>query len=444
MIARLRQSLDSWQRRLIFWSGGLAVGIVAAGFALAAEQAQALFHSFLAVSPLLALPISPAGFAASAWLTRRYFPGAQGSGIPQAMAARQVVDPVARRGLLSMRIACGKILLTLLGLASGASIGREGPTVQIGASILHAIGRASPNRLKGLILAGGAAGVAAAFNTPLAGIVFAIEEMDRSFEHETSGVVLVGVVLAGVTSTALLGDYTYFGHMSATLGAATDWLTVAVAGLGGGILGGCFSRVVLRTIIKGWPGRPGLFISTHPIAFAACCGLGLALIGLVTDGATYGTGYDQAKSLVEGSGQASLVFAPLKMLASLLSTLSGIPGGLFAPSLAIGAGFGADLARLLPLTSLADVIPATAMAPVILLGMVAYLAGVVQAPITAFVIVMEMTENHHMIIPLMLSAVIASGASRQVCPRPIYQALSEHFVASSTPSHTMIEAPSQG
>src|SRR5689334_10764598 len=158
-----------WRRRIVFWSGGLVVGGVAVAFAVAADYAQAGFKALLAHSPYLALVVTPAGLALSAALTRRFFPGSQGSGIPQTIAARQFGDAAARSRLLSPRIAVGKIGLTLLGLVTGASVGREGPTVQVGASILHAVGRASGGLYQGLILAGSAAGVAAAFNTPLAG-----------------------------------------------------------------------------------------------------------------------------------------------------------------------------------------------------------------------------------------------------------------------------------
>jgi len=173
-----------WLQRLVFWGGAVAVAATAILFAIGAAYADALFHRVVAWSPLLPLVITPTGMALVVWATR-YVPGARGSGIPQTIAALAVRDIRVRGALLGLRIALAKIGLTLVGLACGASIGREGPTVQIGASIMHAVGglgkfpRADLDR--GLILAGGAAGIAAAFNTPLAGIVFAIEEMSRSF-----------------------------------------------------------------------------------------------------------------------------------------------------------------------------------------------------------------------------------------------------------------------
>ncbi|HZB93497.1 MAG TPA: chloride channel protein [Stellaceae bacterium] len=409
---------EAWRRRIVFWCGGLSVGIAAVVLAIAADYVQAWFRALMGVSPYLALVITPAGIALSVALTRRYFPGSQGSGIPQAIAARRFDDAASRNKLLALRLAGGKIVLTLLGLLAGASTGREGPTVQVGASVMHAVGRVWVGKHQGLILAGSAAGVAAAFNTPLAGIVFAIEEMSRSFEQRTSGLVLSAVIIAGIASLSLLGNYTYFGHTGAMLAQPEDWVAVPLAGVCGGLLGGLFSKIVVMTA-KGLPGRAGALAQRYPVGFAALCGLAVAVIGILAGGTTYGTGYDQAKALVEGAGHVPQSFGILKFLATTLSTVSGIPGGIFSPSLAVGAGLGANIAALLP---------GTAVGAVILLGMVGYFAGVVQAPITAFVIVLEMTESHAMTVPLMLTALIAYGTARFIGAPPIYHALAESFL----------------
>ena len=203
--------------RLVFWGGAVAVGAVSVAFAAAATLMAALFRTML-FNPWIALVLTPAGFTLSAWIAARYFPGSQGSGIPQAIAARHIRDTGLRSRILSLRLTFGKIVLTLFGLACGASIGREGPTVQVGAAIMlqsARIGRMISQR--GVILAGSAAGVAAAFNTPLAGIVFAIEEMGRAFEQRTSGLVLIAVILAGMASLGLVGNYSYFGSNASML-----------------------------------------------------------------------------------------------------------------------------------------------------------------------------------------------------------------------------------
>jgi len=402
--------------RLVFWGGAIAVGVVSIGFAWASNRAKALFDLAL-VHPWLPLLLTPLGFMLCAWTARALFPGAQGSGIPQAIAARRAHH--RRDGLLSLRLAFGKILLTVAGLACGASIGREGPTVQVGAAIMLAAGKwGGMSQARGLILAGSAAGVAAAFNTPLAGIVFAIEEMGRAFEQKSSGLILIAVILAGLVSLGLVGNYNYFGSTASMLKVTIDWIAVIVCGVAGGALGGMFAKLVIRgnaTI--------GAFLKPAPmrraVLLAAGCGLVVALCGFASHGATYGTGYEAARGAVEGHG-LGWRFAPLKLVATLASSLSGIPGGLFAPSLSVGAGLGSVIAQMLGVH---------AIGAIVLLGMCAYFTGVVQAPITSFVIIGEMSGANGMVTPLMTAAVIAYGVSRAIQPESLYHALARDFLA---------------
>jgi H+/Cl- antiporter ClcA len=412
-----------WLRRLVFWVGAVLVAVVAIVFAAAANEAVALFLTVSRPHRWLPYVLSPVGLVASLMLTRKVFPGAQGSGIPQTIAAIHMTDQAAIARTLSLKIAVGKIGLTLLGLACGASIGREGPTVQIGAAIMHACGHLLRlprlELTRALVLAGGAAGIAAAFNTPLAGIVFAIEELSHSFEARTSGTVLTAVIVAGATTLALVGNYTYFGSTSAELTVSTGWVAVLMCSAAGGLLGRLFSSALV-VASRGLPGAIGTFVVRYPVLFAALCGLALAVLGSLSGGETFGTGYAQAKELVEGRVHLPAAFAVLKWLATVVSYISGIPGGIFAPSLAVGAGIGATLAQF---------VPAAPAGAVVLLGMAAYFSGVVQAPITATVIVMEMTDNQHIIVPLMATAFLSFGVSRLVCRRPLYGALAERFLS---------------
>lgn len=407
-----------WQRRILFLAGGLAIGLSAAALAHLADIAQHASHHFFAMWPYASLLVTPLGFGALTYLTQRYFPNAQGSGIPQAIAARALKDREQRRRLVSLRLAVGKVLLTTLGLLAGASTGREGPTVQVGASIMSAVGRISVRHQPGLILAGAAAGVAAAFNTPLAGIVFGIEEMSRSFEIRASGLVIGAIIAAGLTSTAILGNYTYFGTSNATLPVGLDWISVPLIGVVGGLAGGLFSRVLIL-FGNGLPGKLGMWIKRHPIFFAMACGLAVAVCGLASNGTIYGTGYGEAKAALDGAADLPPGFGILKLIATALSSVSGIPGGIFSPSLAVGAGIGAEIA------SFVTSFPPDTLA---LLGMVSYFTGVVQAPITAFVIVSEMTDNHTMLVPLMMAALIAQFTSRLVCKEGVYHALAKQFL----------------
>ncbi|HHJ18177.1 MAG TPA: chloride channel protein [Gammaproteobacteria bacterium] len=411
-------SRDAWKIRVLLWSGAILVGLVASAFAISSEYADNWFHQLIEISPYAPFIICPLGLVLVSWLTRRFVPGAQGSGIPQSIAALQITEHTSRTALLSFRIAIGKIFLTLLGLLSGASIGREGPTVHIGAAIMFSLGRFArfPHDYmdKGLILAGGAAGIAAAFNTPLAGIIFAVEEMGRSFEERTSGVLLTAVFLAGVTAIAIQGNYTYFGSTSAILETSQFLMPVLVCGVVGGLLGGLFST----TLIQG-SRRIAPLMKRRPVTVAIVCGLGIAGAGFLSGNTAFGTGYQEAEAIITGASTLPESYPLMKMLATLLSYLSGIPGGIFAPSLATGAGVGAEIASWMP------GLPVSA---IVILGMVGYFTGVVQTPITAFVIVMEMTDNHGLLLPLMATAFIAYITSRFVCPEPIYRVLALNFL----------------
>jgi H+/Cl- antiporter ClcA len=411
---RFGASRKQWFERAAFWGGGLTVGLTAVVMALGAEWAQDLFHRIHEHWRWWSLGLTPAGFAVSAWLTRRFFNGAQGSGIPQAIVAQETESASIRDRLLGLHVAAGKIVLTLFGMLAGASIGREGPSVQVGASIMNAVGRFWGRQQQALIVAGAAAGVAAAFNTPLGGIVFAIEEMSRSLHRGVNGLILGAVIISGIAALAITGSYTYFGRVQLTL-ESSQWLAVLLCGVVCGLIGGLFSLLV-SAVSTGRIANISRDIRERPIQFAAACGLLVAVIGLLSGGATFGTGYEPARALLEGHDTVWHGYGILKLLATALSAVSGIPGGMFSPSLSVGAGLGADLHNFMPQ------VPVGTMA---LLAMVAYFSGVVQAPITAFVIVAEMTGSYSLTVPLMSASWIGYASARLIGARPIYHALAE-------------------
>jgi H+/Cl- antiporter ClcA len=418
---RSRLAYRRWRRRLLFLIGGIAVGIAAILMAALADRAQIAFNNVLAFSPMSPLLITPIGFGVAVWLSQNVFPNSQGSGIPQVIAVLKSERGSANGALVSLRAAAGKVIVMTLGLLCGASTGREGPTVQVGGAIMFAIGKWAPFRQPGFLLAGSAAGVAAAFNTPLAGIVFGIEELGRSFEARTSGLIIGAVIAAGLTSLAIVGDYNYFGQVTTVLPLGIAWLVVPVCAIVCGFAGGLFSRIVVA-FAAGLPGRFGRALRAQPVLFAVLCGLGVALCGVASGVHVYGTGYDQARDILHGSGHIDPGFGPLKFVATLLSAISGIPGGIFAPSLAIGAGIAYDLSHLFP---------ASPLSAVVLVGMVSYLTGVVRAPITSFVITSEMTNDHAMVIPLMAAALIANVASSTIMPEGLYHALADALLGKS-------------
>ncbi|MET4017827.1 chloride channel protein, partial [Bradyrhizobium sp. S3.2.12] len=311
-----------WQRRAIFLLGGIGVGAAAVALAQLADLAQHGFTLLLAKSRYAVLAVTPLGFMLSAYLTIRLFPNAQGSGIPQAIAARHLTDQSERERLVSIRIAIGKMVLTLFGLLCGASI-------------MFALGCFSPRRKPGLILAGAAAGVAAAFNTPLAGIVFGIEEMSRAFETRTSSLIIGAVIAAGLTSLALAGNYAYFGSSAAALARGADWLAIPICGVVGGLAGGLFSRIVI-TMARGFRNPLGRAIKANPLWFAFASGFAVAICGLMSGDTIYGTGYSQVKTALDHGSPLPQDFGVFKLLATTFAAISGIPGGIFSPSLAVG------------------------------------------------------------------------------------------------------------
>lgn len=423
---RRRVLSQFWLGRLIIWGGAIGVGLLAVLFAELSEMAVQAFRDISGLAWWWPLLICPAGGALIVWATRRYFPGAEGSGIPQTIAEMRHDAHLAaeRPALLSLKIAFGKITLGAAALFAGFSAGREGPTVQIGAAVMNSLYRYLPRclhiRRHHLITAGGAAGIAAAFNTPLAGIMFAIEELNRGLDQRMSGLLIVAIVLAGIVSQALLGDVTYFGWVSYTgLNNFVQLLWVALIAAICGLAGGVFARLMLVLTDRNGPAF-SRYRNTHPITYAAICGLLVALIGIISEGSSCGTGYVETRNLLEHDSVAPWHFGIDKLLATLISYAAGIPGGIFAPSLAIGAGIGNNIAAFL-----ADQISA---GTILVLCAAGFLAAVTQAPITAFVIVIEMVSGYGLVIDLMVVSLLASVVSRALCP-PLYRTLAQRMTA---------------
>ncbi len=411
---------DLWLGRTLVLAFAALAGLVVVVFTMMSEWALEQFdhiHLNFWWAPLIWTPLCT---AAIVWVTRRYFAGTSGSGIPQVMAALDTSVPIAKRGLfVSVRMSIAKMFLTTWGLLAGLSLGREGPSVQIAAGIMHHARRYLPARTgvssHGLLMAGGAAGIAAAFNTPLGGIMFAIEELSRRPEQRSSGLLMAAIVLSGLMAVSVFGNSTYFGVIKIdklSMALLLPGLLVAVCA---GLAGGLFARLVLVSLRGVSHDRFTIWRRRKPIWFAAGCGLAIAVIGLVSFGGTYGTGYNHTKDMLNGVSETQPLYVFLKYIATWITVWAGVPGGLFAPALSIGGALGNDLATL---TQYAN--PATLIA----LGMVGFLAAVTQAPLTAFIIVMEMVDGHALVLSLIACALIASGISRLLC-KPLYSALAE-------------------
>lgn len=400
------------------WGAALLVGLVAVLYAQWSTDAYNTFIRWIAGRPWLAFVITPAFTVLAAFATRRWFSGSEGSGIPQVIAALHAPrDETLMSRLFGLRVIAGKLVVSLLGFLGGMTIGREGPTVHIGAAIMAETRRFYPHRSpkleRQLLLAGAAAGLSAAFNTPLAGIIFTIEELARDFESRTNGTMITAVVFSGLTSLALAGNYLYFGQINVPQNFGIDFvLPVVLAAIVCGLLGAAFNWALLHWEL--WMPKPlQAWRANRPLRYALVVGLAIAALGVVTGGDTWGSGYDQARHLLEGAAPLSPGYAVTKWTAMVVSYMAGIPGGLFSPSLSIGAG----IAQWVHAAFAWAPLPA-----LIALCMTGYLAAVTQSPLTSFVIVMEMTNGTGMIIPMMATALLAARISGLFTP-PLYEAL---------------------
>jgi H+/Cl- antiporter ClcA len=397
-----------WLDRAIVLGYAIAAGLFVVGFTFASDWVFGQFHRFYRAWPWAVLLTTPLITAGIVWATLRFFPGAGGSGIPQIKAALHPALPEERRFMFaSLRLTVAKIGLGAAGFAAGLSIGREGPSVQVAAGVMqHARRWLSPGTTidaRALLVAGGAAGIAAAFNAPLAGVVFAIEELSGRLEARSSGLIITAIVLAGLVAVSAFGNASYFGVIRVPrLGwdALGPGLSVTLLS---GAAGGLFARLLIASL-TGAPGRLNRWRARFPVRFAAVGGLAVAVIGLVTGGVTFGAGSEAVKQMLQGHDELTPLYTLLKFVATWLTAWCGVPGGIFAPSL-------------------------------IAMGMAGFLAAVTQAPLTAFIIVMEMVDGHSMVLSLMAAAMLASLVSRMIS-RPLYDTLAEHMVARATSSTT--------
>ena len=417
----LKQELSDWRRwlgRALVLAFAAIAGLTVVAFTWLTEQALGAFHALQAAywwAPLLWTPLCTVVIVI---ITRRWFAGIAGSGIPQVIAALEPESNGPLRGyFVSLRLTIAKIVMTAWGLLSGLSLGREGPSVQIAAGVMHHARRWIPESARvsdhALLIAGGAAGIAAAFNTPLGGVMFAIEELSRRPEQRSNGLILAAIVLSGLMAVSVYGNSTYFGVIRIDgLSYALAWPGLVIA-IASGILGGTFSRLLIVSTTpesKGWMMK---FRRNRPIYFALACGSLVALLGVSSDGATFGSGYAHTRHLLETGIESFDLFVPFKFLATWLTTWSGVPGGIFAPSLAIGGALGHDVSQIFGYAN---------MPTLIALGMAGFLAAVTQAPLTSFIIVMEMVDGHALVLSLMTCAFVASGISK-IISAPLYASL---------------------
>ena len=411
----------------VLLGGAVLVALVSLVFARLADTALEWNAHWVGRAGWLALIVLPFSLVALRWFTMKFAPNAAGSGIPQVIGALSLPPGPAQHSLVSLRQTLWKIPLSFAGMIAGASIGREGPSVQVGAAVMLAWGNFWKNRgiklrsfhANELIAAGAAGGLAAAFNAPLAGVIFAIEELGRGTALRWQRLVLIGVLASGFLVVAIAGNNPYFGVFAGTADIENIVLWIAVVGIANGIFGGIFAWLLGKGLAGVAPHRWRERIRAHPFMTAFAMGLVVALLGLLTGGAVYGTGYHVAAESMAGEGTIATGFGFAKIAATVASYWAGIPGGIFTPALTTGAGIGSMIGDWAG--------PDLDARVLVLLSMAAFLAAATQSPLTASVVVMEMTGSQPMLFWLLVASLIASVVSRQFSPYPFYHLAAGRF-----------------
>jgi CIC family chloride channel protein len=414
------------QRRRLFPRAalvGLGAGVVAALFRATLSVADSLRNMLITWSQhypywgwVLPILFSSAGAILSVMLVSRYAPEASGSGIPHIEGVMHRLRTLSWQRVLPVKFASGA-----LAIGGGMALGREGPTVQMGASVGAAVSdwlKALPRERRTLIAAGGGAGLAAAFNAPLAGVIFVLEEIQRDFHPSVFGAAFLAAAIADIVVRFLSGGRPIFGIPNYQTPPLTSLPIFALLGVLAGLLGVAFNRGLLGALdvfarLKG-RGKLGA---------AAIVGAVIGLIGWFSPIAI-GDGHSLAELVL--AGEFALTAIPLffatRFVMSVSSYATGTAGGIFAPLLAIGALLGLATGQIAH-TLMPAIVPDPAVFAVV--GMAAYFAAIVRAPLTGIALIVEMTGNYQQMLPLLVSCFCAYAIAELMKDLPIYEALLE-------------------
>ena len=360
----------------------------------------------------LAFPVI--GSLGIGFLLYRYFPDARGSGVPQTKAAL-----FARQGRITLRTVLGKFFCTSATLASGIPLGREGPSVQVGAGIASLLGRLlglTNEQVKRLIPVGAAAAIAAAFNTPMAAVLFSLEEIVGDLHAPVMGAVVLASATSWVVLRVFLGNHPLFKVPQYQLVSPGEFALYAVLGVAGGLVSVAFTQLLLRIRAR-FMRFPQNTVWFQPLAG----GLLVGIMGWFVP-QVLGVGYSYVGDALNGNMafKMMLLLVVLKLLAVTTSYASGNAGGIFGPSLFIGAMLGGSLG-----TVAHHFLPAYTSTPgaYALVGMGAVFAGVVRAPMTSVLMIFEMTQDYAVIVPLMIANLVSLFVASRLQREPIYEAL---------------------
>ena len=404
-----------------FWIGSVITGVIAVMYAQIFTWGEKLMNFIFDWNAWMIFIIAPIGFVLSWWLVKEFAPYSKGSGIPQVMAAVELANPKEHtkiRHLLSIKIIVFKILSSLALVIGGGAVGREGPTIQIAGSVFRKVNEYLPDwwpkiSKKNMIMTGAAAGLSAAFNTPLGGIVFAVEELSKTHINYFKTALFTAVIIAGLTAQTLAGSYLYLGYpKTANVSLMVMFPVILIAGVSG-ILASQLSVFMLA--INAWKKR--LKSDRSNIIFLVISALIIASLAFFVNREILGSGKEIMERTLFTDDKHEEWYMPIfRMIGPALAFTSGGAGGIFAPALSAGASVGSVISGWINLTPNETNV-------VILGGMVAFLTGITRAPFTSAIIVLEMTDRHSLIFHLMLAGMVSSLISLMVSRRSLYDAL---------------------
>ena len=411
---------------LPFWTSALITGLIAVGYAKLFSWAEMGTAWIYQKESWLFFIISPVCFFFAWWTVVQFSPYAKGSGIPQVSAAIELSNPKHYDKvdkLLSLRVSIIKILSSLIMVFGGGVIGREGPTIQIAASIFKKINDVLPAwypkiSRRNMLVTGAAAGLASAFNTPLGGIVFAIEELTKTHFSYFKSALLTGVIIAGLTALSYLGPYLYLGFPKLDHIGASILFIVLLTALVTGIAGSGMAVMILWLLKK----KQLLKKNYLQALFVIVCGIAISAMGVWLTPAAFGSGKEiMVQTLFTDHKNLDWYIPVLRLLGGVISFSTGAAGGVFAPSLSAGASIGAVIAGWLSVSP-------TETNLIILCGMTGFLTGITRSPFTSSILVIEMTNSHDIIFYLMVTALAANLVSNTVSKHSFYDHLKNQYI----------------
>lgn len=404
-----------------FWIASLITGVFAVLYAKIFTWGEQLMNFIFDWNPLMIFIIAPVGFVVSWWLIKEFAPYAKGSGIPQVMAAVELANPKENkkiRQLLSLKIIIFKVLSSVALVIGGGAVGREGPTIQIAGSVFRKVNEYLPDwwpkiSKKNMIMTGAAAGLSAAFNTPLGGIVFAVEELAKTHINYFKTALFTAVIIAGLMAQTLAGSYLYLGYPKTSDVSLTIMFPVMLVSGISGIFASQLSVLMLK--ISAWKKR--LKTNSANIIFLVISALIIASLAYFVNREILGSGKEIMERTLFSENKHEDWYIPIfRMIGPALSFTSGGAGGIFAPALSAGASIGSVISGWIHLSPNETNV-------VILAGMVAFLTGITRAPFTSAIIVLEMTDRHSLIFHLMLAGMVSSLISLMVSRKSLYDSL---------------------